>query len=185
MEVDKKLFSSRWTCPLSTVTSFYLRVEEENPTHRDFRITLFREMLARSWLGSRTSMHVGRPASASNNIGRLDTRRNNYGPGHSNLRWRCRLCSARGVTRTAMFKCVNCDMAPCVDRNCFADYLTQENVYDIFLSVSSADRWSLDHNLSNWTRIFTIFLETYLLHCAIRTLQHFTKPMDAVKRRNG
>jgi len=42
-------------------------------SHRDFRLTLIREMLAWSGHEPRPSMPVGRPASASNNTGRLDT----------------------------------------------------------------------------------------------------------------
>jgi len=40
-------------------------------SQRDFRLTLIREMLARSGHEPRPSMPVGRPASASTNIGRL------------------------------------------------------------------------------------------------------------------
>jgi len=49
-------------------------------------------MLARSGHEPRTSMPVGRPASASNNTGRLDTRHNKHWPGRSNTKQRCRLC---------------------------------------------------------------------------------------------
>jgi len=42
-------------------------------SHRDFRPTLIREMLARSGYEPRPSMPVGRPAQTSTNIGRLDT----------------------------------------------------------------------------------------------------------------
>jgi len=153
-------------------------------SHRDFQLAIFTKMVARSRHGPRPSMPVWRPAPASNNVGRLDTLYNKHWSVRSNTKWRCHMCSARGVTRTVMFKCVKCDMALCVDRNCFAVYDTS-NLCDFFSSVFRANRWSLDHNTSNWKRIFTNFLETYLLHYAIRTLQHVTEPMDAVKRRNG
>jgi hypothetical protein len=42
----------------------------------------------------------------------------------------CRMCWARGVTRTVMLKCIRCDTALCVDR------------------------WSLNHNVSKRTWIF-------------------------------
>ena len=50
-------------------------------SHRDFQLTLFREMLA--WAGHepQPSMPVGRPAPASINIGRLDTHHNKHWPG--------------------------------------------------------------------------------------------------------
>jgi hypothetical protein len=40
---------------------------------------------------------------------------------------RCHACSARGVTRTVLFKCVKCDVALCVDRSCFEDYHTKND----------------------------------------------------------
>ncbi len=50
-------------------------------SHRDFRLTLVREMLAQSGHESQPSKHVGRPAPASTNIGRLDTHHNKHWPG--------------------------------------------------------------------------------------------------------
>jgi len=45
-----------------------------------------------------------------------------------------------------------------------------------FSSVLHANSWSLHHNVSKRAWTFTRFLETYLLHYAIRTLQHFKAP---------
>jgi len=95
-------------------------------SHRDLRLTIIREMLARSGHEPRLSMPVGRPAPASTNIGRLDTRHNKHWPGRDPKQWRCRVCSARGVTLTVLFKCVKCDVALCVDRSCFEDYHTKK-----------------------------------------------------------
>ena len=97
-------------------------------SHRDFRLALIREMLARSGHEPRPSMPVGRPASASNNTGRLDTRHNKHWPGLSNMKWRCRMCSVGGVKRTVIFRCVKCDVALCVGWNCFEDYHTKTNL---------------------------------------------------------
>ena len=36
----------------------------------------------------------------------------------------CCVCSARGVRREVVFKCVKCDVALCADRNYFEDYHT-------------------------------------------------------------
>ena len=91
-------------------------------SHRDFLLTLIRETLARSGLEPRPSMPVRRPAPASANIGRLDTHHNKHWPDRNPKQWRCCVCSARGVTRSALFKCVKCDVALCVDRSCFEDY---------------------------------------------------------------
>ena len=90
-------------------------------SHRDFRPILIREMLARSGNEPRPSMPVGRPAQTSTNIGRLDTRHNKHWPARNPTQRRCRVSSARSMTRSVKFKCVKCDVALCVERNCFAD----------------------------------------------------------------
>ena len=35
---------------------------------------------------------------------------------------------ARGVTRSVKFMCVQCDVALCVDRDCFVDYHTKDKL---------------------------------------------------------
>jgi len=102
-------------------------------SHRDFRITLIREMLA--WAGHepRPSIPVGRPAPASTNIRRLDTCHSKHWPGHNHKQGRCRMCLARGVTRTMVFKCLECDMALCVDRSYFEDYDTKNDIRHLFV----------------------------------------------------
>ena len=120
-------FSTCWTWPLSRVTSFYLHVVGRK-SHTDFRLTLIREMLARAGQEPRPSMPVGRQTPASTIIGRLDTRHNKHWPGRSPTKRRCRVCSAKGLTRSVMFKCVKCDVALCVDRNCVSDYHTKNNL---------------------------------------------------------
>jgi len=97
-------------------------------SRRDFRLTLIREMLARAGHEPRPSMPFGRPARTSTNIVRLDTRHNKHWPVHNRTQRRCRVCSARGVTRSVKFTCLRCDVALCVDRNCFKDYHTQDNL---------------------------------------------------------
>jgi len=72
-------------------------------------------------------MPVGRPALASNNIRRLNTRHNKHWPGR-NHKQRRRVCSARGVTRTVVFTCVKCDVALFVDRSCFEHYQTKNDL---------------------------------------------------------
>jgi hypothetical protein len=89
-------------------------------------------MLAWSGHEPRPSMPVERPASASNNIRRLDTRHNKHWPGRNNTNQeRCRVCSEEGMTRTMMFKCVKCDVVLCVDRNCFAESSFRNFIFSI------------------------------------------------------
>ena len=119
----KSSFSTCWNWPLSTVTSFYKKI-----SHRDFRLTLVREMLARSGYEPRPSKPVGRSAQTSTNIRRLNTRHNQHWPNRSNTQRRCRVCSTRGVKHCVKSVCVECDVALCVDRNCFMDYHTKDKL---------------------------------------------------------
>jgi hypothetical protein len=124
----KKLFFH--LLDLTIVNSFILLSScgGKKISHRDFRLTFIREMLAWSGHEPQPSMPVGRPASASNNTGRLDTCHNKHWSGRSNTKWRCRVCSVRGVKRTVIFRCVKCNVALCVDRKCFEDYHTKTNL---------------------------------------------------------
>jgi len=124
---QKNSFSTCQTWPLSTVTSFYLHVLGRK-SHTDFQLTLIREMLAWSGHEPRPSMPVGRPASSSNNTGRLDTRHNKHWPGRSNTKWGCRMCSVGSVKRMVIFRCVKRDVALCIDRKCFEDYHTKTSL---------------------------------------------------------
>ena len=130
---QKSPFSTSWTWPLSTVTSFYLHVVGRK-SHRDFWFTLIREILAWAAHEPRPSMHVGRPAPASTNIGRLDTHHNKHQPGYNPMKWWCHVCSVKGMTRTVMFKCVKCDVALYVGWNCFVDYHMKDNLWDLYPS---------------------------------------------------
>jgi len=96
-------------------------------SHRYFRPTLIREMMARVGHEPRPSMIVKRPTPLSTNIRRLDTRPSEQLPWRNPTQQLCRVCSARGVTRKVMFRCVKGDVELCADRNCFADYHTNNN----------------------------------------------------------
>ena len=123
----KKLFPPVRPGHCQQLTSSYLHVVGRK-SHTDFRLTHIREMLAWSGHEPRPSMPVGRPASASDNTGWLDTRHNKHWPGRSNTKHRCRVCSVGGVKWMVIFRCVKCDVALCVDRNCFEDYHTKTNL---------------------------------------------------------
>jgi hypothetical protein len=85
-------------------------------------------MLAQAGHEPWPSMPVERPAQTSTNIVRLDTRYNEHWPVCNPTQLQCRVCSARGVTRSMKFKCLKCDVALCVDKNCFIDYHTKDNL---------------------------------------------------------
>jgi len=86
-------------------------------SHREFRLTIIRETLAQSGQEQQPSMPMGRPmgrpAPASTNIRRLDTRHNKHWPGCNHKQWRCCMYLARGVTPTVPFKCVKWRGALC------------------------------------------------------------------------
>ena len=120
---QKSSFSACWTWPLSTVTSFYLHV-----VGGKFHTEIFDSPLSeRCWhiLG----MSHDHPCLLEDQPKRLLTledwtRHNKHWPARNPTQQR-RVCSARGMTRSVKVKC---DMALCVDRNCFADYHTKDNL---------------------------------------------------------
>jgi hypothetical protein len=76
----------------------------------------------------RPSMPVGRSAQSSINIARLETCHNKHWPGRSQTKRRCRVCSARGVKRSVIYKCEKCDVGLCVDRECVQNYHTKPDL---------------------------------------------------------
>jgi len=113
MEVDKKaLFPPDGPGHCQQLHPFIIMWWEENFTQR-FSSHPYQRDAGTSGHEPRTSMPVGRPAPASTNIRRLDTRHNKHWPGRNPKQRRCRMCS-RGVTQTVVFKCVKRDMALCV-----------------------------------------------------------------------
>jgi len=151
MVVDKKaLFPLVRPGHCQQLHPFIFMWWEENFTQR-FSSHPYQRDAGTVWAWA-TTIH----AAASTNTRRLDTCHNKHWPGR-NPKQRCRVCSARGVMRTVVFRCVKCDMALCVDRSCFEDYHTKNDLQDIFSFVLHADCWSLDHNVSKRTWIFTTF----------------------------
>jgi hypothetical protein len=124
----KKLFFHMLDMPIVNSYILLSSCGGKKISHRNFRLTFVREMLARSGYEPRPSKPVRRPAKTSTNIERLDTRHNKHWPARSDTQRRCRVCSARGMTRSVKLICVQCDVALCVDRNCFVDYYTRDKL---------------------------------------------------------
>jgi hypothetical protein len=95
-------------------------------------------------------------APSNTNIGRQDTRHNKHWPGRNTTKRRCPVCSAMGVKRTVMFKSVKCDVAICVDTNCFEDYHTKKQFKRHFRPSSVQTR----PQRKKRTRIFTILFRS-------------------------
>ena len=124
---QKSSFSTCWTWPLSTVTSFYLHA-----VGRKFHTEVFDPPLSeRCWhvLG----MSHDHPCLLEDQPKLLLTLEdwtchNKHWPARNHTQRLCPVCYARGMTQSVKFKCVKCDVALCVDRNCFADYHTKDNL---------------------------------------------------------
>jgi len=111
-------------------------------THRDFRLLLVRNLIEEA---GRSQDHptpslVGRPSAETSNVTRFESRHNQHWPAKSSQLRRCRLCSARGVRKSSVYKCAKCDVGLCVVP-CFAEYHTKEHLW-------STVTWIVN---SNWT----------------------------------
>ena len=100
----------------------------KNISHRDFRLTLMRNMLAQAGYKERIPRPLGRPPSAAKQVGRLEVSGSKHWPVPCEKRVRCRVCSARGETRRVLVKCRKCDVGLCVSRTCFMDYHTKAQI---------------------------------------------------------
>ena len=85
-------------------------------SHRDFRSTLERNLLAQAGQERNVPRPIGRPLAAAIQVVRLEERGRKRWPIPSAMRRRCRVCSARGVNKKVSVKCQRCDVALCVDR---------------------------------------------------------------------
>jgi hypothetical protein len=126
--------STQWTLPpypriLSTNFAKFYSPSEHLVV--DVVIVKFKGRVMLAWAGHepRPFKAVGRPALASANISRLDTRHNKHWPGRNPTKRRCRVCSERDVTRMLRSKFVKCEVALCVDRACFTDYHTKDTLF--------------------------------------------------------
>jgi hypothetical protein len=91
-------------------------------SHRDFRLTLVRNMLEHAARGPpRTQCPMGRPPALSTTLSRLDEASRHHWPTSSAQRMLCRVCSARGKKRSIMTKCMKCKVGLCI-LGCFEDY---------------------------------------------------------------
>jgi len=87
-------------------------------SHRDFHLTFMREMLARTG-HDHPCLWEDQPQLL---ITSEDWTHVTISTGLAAILNSGVVCSARGVKRTVLFKCVKCDLALCVDRICFEDY---------------------------------------------------------------
>jgi hypothetical protein len=94
-------------------------------SHRDFRFTLVRNMLAHAGPERRVPRSLGRPPKIEKFVARLEVCGSKHWPIPSETQLRCRVCKARGVTKTVFWMCRKCEVGLCLKNNCFEDYHTK------------------------------------------------------------
>ena len=85
-------------------------------SHRDFRFTLVRNMLAHAGPERRP---LGRPPKVEKRVARLEVCGSKHWPTPSKTQLRCRVCKARGVTKKVFWKCRKCEVGLCLKNSCF------------------------------------------------------------------
>ena len=96
-------------------------------SHRDFRFTLVRNMLAHAGREREVPRPLGRPSNVEKHVARLEVCCSRHWPVPSETQLRC-VCNARGVTRKVYVKCRKCGVGNCVKKTCFEDYHTKAHL---------------------------------------------------------
>jgi hypothetical protein len=93
-------------------------------THRDFRLTLVRDLIQEGGRVPRPQTTPwGRPTTSTSQPTRLDIRQNEHWPSEGR-RVRCRVCATKNKETWTKFCCSKCNVGLCVDP-CFRVYHTQ------------------------------------------------------------
>ena len=86
-------------------------------SHRDFRYTLVRNMLAHAGPERRISRPLGRSPNVESHVARLEICGSKHWHIRSETQLRCRICKARGVAQKVFVKCRKCEVGLCVKKN--------------------------------------------------------------------
>jgi len=97
-------------------------------SHRDFRFTLVRNMLAHAGPEREVPRPLGRPPNVEKHVARLEICGSRHWPVPSETQLRCRVCNTRVVTRKVYVKCRKCGVGLCVKKTCFEDYHTKAHL---------------------------------------------------------
>jgi len=124
----KKLFFHLFDLTILNSHILYSSLGGKKISHRDFRNTLMWNLLAQAGHERNVRRPIGRPPAAVTQVLRLEERDRQHWPIPSATRRRCRVCSAKGVTRNVSMICKKCDVALCCDTTCFSDYHTKTNL---------------------------------------------------------
>jgi hypothetical protein len=96
-------------------------------THRDFQLSLVRNLIERAASLPRPHRPLGRPCVSQNQVTRLEVNFSSHWPFPSS-RLYCRACSAWGIKKRIQVKCKKCDVGLCLGK-CFEDYHTKLNLW--------------------------------------------------------
>ena len=96
-------------------------------SHRDFRYTLVRNMLAHAGPERRVPRPLGRPPNIESHITRLEVCSSKHWPTPSETQLRCRVFKARGVTQKVFVKCRKCEVGLCVKKKHVLKITTQRH----------------------------------------------------------
>ena len=97
-------------------------------SHRYFRYTLVRNILAHAGPEQRVTRQLGTPPNVESHITRLEVCGSKHWPIPSEMQLRCRMCKARGVTHKVFMTCRKWEVGLCVKKTCFKDYHTKAQI---------------------------------------------------------
>ena len=96
-------------------------------SHRDFRYTLVRNMLAHAGPEQRVPRPLGRPPNVESQVTGLEVCGSKHWPIRSEMQLRCRVCKARGVTQKVFVKCRKCEVGLCIKKKRVLRITTQRH----------------------------------------------------------
>jgi len=97
-------------------------------SHRDFRFTLMRNMLAHAGPEREVPRPLGRPPNVEKHVARLEVCGSRHWPVPSETQLSCRVCNTRGVTRKVYVNCRKFGMGLCVKKTSFEYYHTKAHL---------------------------------------------------------
>ena len=119
----KKLFFHLFDLAILNSYILFSTLGDKKILHRDFRMTLIRNLMAQAGQEWNVRRPVGRPAvTAATQAIRFEERGRKYWPIPSATRRRWHMWAARGVTRKVKMIYQRCGVALCCDSTCFRDY---------------------------------------------------------------
>ena len=121
----KKLFFHLLDLAILNSYIFHSSCGCKKMSHRAFRFTLVRNMLAHAGPARRAPRPVGRPPNVETHVARLEVSASKHWPTRSEKQLWCRVCKGTGVTKKVFLKCRKRDVGLCVKQSCFEEYHTK------------------------------------------------------------